>query len=699
MIKIDQSISIIEPYFDGGDSYTNHNKYSYILQYAVEGNLEVSQNWDSGVIKLSAEGEGFLERKINAEDVSGFDMLNVKACCPKSVRMKIYLDDVLIMDEFGINVLENYKAELKSDKVEKIRFHFINNSDASSTVNLYYLGVSRNEKVEVLYSGSWEGCIEDEISFVPYDDDVFPNKDADCFKSFDDKKLKYTYLEEKRIAEEALKIEPEQFISKTTAFGYRKENPFADKAEALAFIGMSEKNPDMIKMACRYALSVAACTYWCADSMEEIPTATWHHRSFEEASMCSLVSMVISICGNSLTWHGRNILYQAIIMKGLPRIEADFMTMEYIYKMNQGLAFMSGYIRALVCLSHQYPRYEARIFEAEKIMAEMLDNAQNSDGSTDEGAGYWQYTFWSALKSIVIFAKHRGMTLKAYIGDRFKSTSDFGLFLLDKSGKMLPYNDCKAGYYIPFMCKCFYMLTGDERWATVYNKSDVLSLGIDNILYNEKIPNVNAEILKECEEFKGVGLLSVCRGNMRIFCVSGKSNATHCHADKGSFMLYSADKPLLCDAGGGVYGTADSAMSYETRLHNAAMPMSSGKPMCQKKGAEVKGEYSYEYKNGILSWRSDQTSAWDSSVVKKNVREIYSEDEREYVITDVFEFSEPMNVAVNFCIADKESVEILPCGEYSSIEYLGDEKMSRMMIISNKAEKVKMVTRVKVVSR
>lgn len=698
MIKTDQSISIIEPYFDGGDSYTNHYKYSYILQYAVKGDMEISQNWDSGIITLLPKGEGFLERKIKEENVSEFDMLNVKACCPKNVKMKIYLDDVLVMDEFGVNNIENYKSKLKQEKISKISYHFINNSDESAKVNLYYLGVSKNKKSELLYSGEWEGCIENEISFVPYDDDVFPSKDADCFKAaFEDEKLRYTYQEEKRIAEEALNIAPEQFISKTTSFGYRKENPFAGRAEALAFIGMTEKNPDMIKMACRYALSISACTYWCADAMEEIPDSTWHHRSFEEASMCYVVSMVISICGNSLTWHGRNILYQAIIMKGLPRIEADFMTMDYIYKMNQGLAFMSGYIRALVCLSHQYPRYEGRIDEAEKLMTEMLDNAQNSDGSTDEGAGYWQYTFWSALKSIVMFAKHRGLTLKEYIGDKFKRTSDFGLFLLDKSGRMLPYNDCGANYYIPFLCKCFYMLTGDERWATIYNKSDVLTLGIDNILYNAEVTSTDTEILKECEEFKDVGLLSVNRGDIRIFCVSGKSNATHCHADKGSFMLYSGDKPLLCEAGGGAYGTADGAMVYETKFHNAAMPMKDGKVMCQKKGGEIKAEYSYEYKNGSFSWKSDQTETWDSSIVRKNVREIYSDDEKEYIITDIFEFFEPMSVAVNFCIVDTEAVEIIPCIEYDTIEYFDDENMRRMMIVSDKAEKVKMVTRIKII--
>lgn len=146
MIKTDQSISIIEPYFDGGDSYTNHYKYSYILQYAVKGDMEISQNWDSGIITLLPKGEGFLERKIKEENVSEFDMLNVKACCPENVKMKIYLDDVLVMDEFGVNNIENYKSKLKQEKISKISYHFINNSDESAKVNLYYLGVSKKQK-------------------------------------------------------------------------------------------------------------------------------------------------------------------------------------------------------------------------------------------------------------------------------------------------------------------------------------------------------------------------------------------------------------------------------------------------------------------------------------------------------------------------------------------------------------------------
>lgn len=701
MIKADEVNSIIEPYFDGGDSYTNHHKYSYILRYSYNGGIDLSQGWDSGVIRIMPNGEGTLERKIREEDISDFDMLTLKMTCPKEVKFTVCINGETIFDEYGTDMLDNYKAPINQNTISEISYHFENETDEPRVVNLYYLGVMKDRKTEPLYKGDWEGCIEEEMSFVPYDNDVFmPGTLEKIRQGLSDEKMRIAYENEQKTALEALEVEPEQFISKTTGAGFRKGGPFLARAEALAFVGMTEKNTDMIRMACRYALSMAACSYWCSDIMEEIPNCTWHHRSFDEKDACDVMSRIISICGNSLTWHGRNILYQALIMKGLPRIEADFMTMDYIYKMNQGLAFLCGYVKALICLSHQYPRYEKRIAEAEDFLSEMLENAQNSDGSTDEGAGYWQYTFWSALKSIEPLARHRGMSLKEYIGEKFEKTSEFGLFLLDKSGKTLPYNDAGAGYYIPYMSKCFYMLTGDERWAKAYNRSDCKTLGIDNILYDVEVPDKDCEIRKEYNEFKDVGLVGVCRDDIQLLCVSGKSNVTHCHADKGSFMLYLGETPLLTDCtNSGGYGSSAGAMIYETRFHNAAMPVSDGREMCQNRGENVKAEYSCKYENGIFDWTSDQTNTWGCGIVKKNTRRIYSETADKYVITDMFEFGEPMSIKVNFWIKNEDLVEVIPISEYENIEYVEALGMKRMIITSKKAQCVTIVSEVKIKRR
>jgi len=700
MIRADDLHSIIEPYFDGGDSYIGHHKFSYIMQYEVCGDIELSQNWDSGSIKVFDKGSGSLHRSIYKNNISEFDTVTLKMSCPENVQVKLYFDDMLVLDVTGTGKLDLYESPIKMNSVQKIKYVIANSAETDNIIGLYYVGVSKKQAVKLpRYEGEWEGCIEENISFEPYNDDVLTRQLADkILGMLNEEPYKSIYENEKNTALLAMKNEPEQHISKMISECFRGKMNFCVEIEALAFVGIVEKNADMIRMACRYALSMSACEYWGCDIMEEIPTCVWHHRSFNESSACGCMAFVISLCGNSFTWHGRNVLYQSIIMKGLPRLEADFMTMDYIYKMNQGIAFMCGYIKALICLCHEYPRYERRLAEAEELFCEMLEKAQNPDGSTNEGAGYWQYTFWSAIRCIVPIAKKKNLSLYDYIGEKFRKTSDFGLFLIDKTARMLPYNDSGRGYYIPYMSKCFYLLTGDERWAFSYHSSDIKNLGIDNILLDVDIPKTHPVMIKEFEAFDDAGLVSVCRDDIRIVCVSGESNATHCHADKGSFMLYLGEKCVLIDRVGSGYDKAGANFIHDTEFHNTAVPIIKGKALSQKTGDGVRADFKYEYKNGVFRWESDQTALWDSSLVKKNIRTIYSEKPSEFIITDEFEFTEPTSVSVNFHQQESDLINIEPLSEYLDIKHTIDVNnnvnVDRMSYITKKGLTVEFISKI-----
>ena len=699
MIRADEFNSIIEPYFDGGDSYTGHHKYSYIMQYESSGSISLSQQWDSGNIKIGANGKGSISRNIYKSDISLYNSVTLKMTCPKEIKIKLFFDNTPVLETFGTGKLDLYKAPVNKNSVECIKYEIINESEHESEISLYYLGVSRENETQIpLYDGEWEGCIEQNISFIPYNDDVMTRDKAnEILKKLDTEPYKSIYEAQRITAQKAMEDIPEKHISKMISECFRGKMNFCGEIEALSFVGMVEKNADMIKMACRYALSLAACTYWGCDIMEEIPVCVWHHRSFNEGCACGSLATAISLVGNSLTWHGRNILYQALIMKGLPRLEADFMTMDYIYKMNQGISFMSGYIKALVALSHEYPRYEKRLDEAEELFLEMLDYAMNPDGSTNEGAGYWQYTFINVISCVAALSKRRN-GIKNDILEKLKKTSDFGLFMLDSSAKTLPVNDCSSSYYIPYMCKYFYTVTGDERWAYVYNQSDITLLGMDNILMPVDIPKVSPVMHKEFEAFNDAGLVAVCRDGIRLICVSGDSNETHCHADKGSFLLYFKDKQLLCDRGTLRYDMAGANLVKDSEFHNCAVPVVDGKALSQKRADGLRADYKYEYKNGIFTWTSDQTMLWDSSLVKKNIRTIYSENKDEFIITDKFKFTTPTAVSINFHRADETSVDISTISEYKDIQYHVDDKIHRLSYITNEALNISFTTKIKVIT-
>ena len=104
--------------------------------------------------------------------------------------------------------------------------------------------------------------------------------------------------------------------------------------EDIAFVGLVEQDEAMMRMACRMALSLCCCTNWCEGVMGAFPGTTWHHRSFTEERIGVGCLKVLDWAGGMLTWHGRNLIYDSIIMKSLPRLDADVKTMDYIWNMN-----------------------------------------------------------------------------------------------------------------------------------------------------------------------------------------------------------------------------------------------------------------------------------------------------------------------------------------------------------------------------
>lgn len=280
MIKINDNISIIEPYFDGGESYKEHQKYACIRQYNAEGAIKVYQIWDSAVVFVPSGESGIIKREIAPLDVHDYCEAVCKIACPQKNYIDFYINGEMVSQAEGTSGVDTYTFPIAVDEINNISYRFRNADERDSEIKLYYFAVRKNERITPIYSGNWEGCFS-EISFELYTDEYLTGdllqKIPELIK---EEPYKSIYASEKAIALEAMETEPEKFIGRVIGEGFRKKNYFIDELGALAFIGISEKNEKMITMACRYALSLCACTYWCSDIMEEAPSCTWHHRSF-----------------------------------------------------------------------------------------------------------------------------------------------------------------------------------------------------------------------------------------------------------------------------------------------------------------------------------------------------------------------------------------------------------------------------------
>ncbi len=281
-------------------------------------------------------------------------------------------------------------------------------------------------------------------------------------------------------AEKDMRLNPEAEVGRLVPwplriFGRKRDlskTMTAGVMERLAFVGLIDQNMDMSVMAARMALSASHCEHWCESPMGVFPGSTWHHRSFTEEVYARACALVLDWAGFCFTPHGKQIVRDAIIMKGLPRMESDFKRMEYIRHMNQGIVFSSGRIIGALSLLPAHPRYRSLVEEAERDLHEMIDDYVRPDGGTLEGIAYWNYTFSTSMPVFYALARYHGQSFKEYATPSLIKTGDYALGMLSITGDgttYLPVNDAHADQRLSRgLVAAYCRLSNRPEWPNLY---------------------------------------------------------------------------------------------------------------------------------------------------------------------------------------------------------------------------------------
>ena len=707
---INEAETVLEAYFDGGESYPEHEKYSLLPKYKVTPEGALKQWWASFFVTINPNEVVFIERECDI-DISDYDIMRLFVNSSKKVNIKLICNGIEIFSENGSDGFSLLKGEIKDRALKSIRYELTNMGEITECVDLFYLGTEnkamkeRRDNRKTPYNDEWEGCFLETPEIGLHSDILLASQVSEKL-NYEPFKTDYKLMKE--LADKLMKTTPEELIGPTINKIMRAPIHFHDEMCVLSFVGYVEKDAAMLRMACRYMLSLAHSGTWnCDPSMEGLAGATWHGRSFNVMNSCVALGIAMEFSGSLLSWHGKNIIYDAIIMKGLPRMEADFMTMEYIRHMNQGIAFSYGYIFALLTLIKKYPRYKVRLTEAENTLNEMLETCINKDGGVFEGAGYWQYTVLSYLLSAVLIANYKKISLKDYVGDRLNKTAEFGLAMLTDNGKMIPVGDASAAEYLPFISSTFSKLTNDDRWKNIFNiyaeakrdKQELLGCNLHTIYFtaadvtDKPICNNNDHF----SVFPDTGYTSINREGIRFFGVSG-SSFSHCHSDKGHFMIYKEGEPLIIDRGICDYSLPNGKIMSASDMHNLLIPENDkGISYNQYTGSDYGAKLiRSEYNNNEFIWETDNIGVWDSSVVKKCVRRVVSNEPNIFIITDEMEFTEPTTCSFRLNMYDNSGLTVEPIGwkpEKTEYKIFGtDAKLKPVYQLRLYAEKSKLVS-------
>ena len=700
VIPAGENLAIIQPYYDGGESYTNHHKYSLLRNYLSQPQNAAVQEWDGIWIRIAEKGETVFEApKMTPIDIEHFERFVLSSKISTGVRIQLYCNGELVLDEMSNGKKGKTFGKATSIKtVESLKYVFTNENNAAASARLYYLGVSRSERMKKNpFTPEWEGFFADQPNDSLYDDAFLTEQELDALRNKikTDEYFALMYQETKENCMNRLVDEPEKLIG-------RDVSNFHISLMDMVLIGQIEKDTELLKKTCRYALSIASCEYWTNDAeREKTSMTTWSGRAFTESDTAADVAAVISLAGGLLTWHGRHYLYDKIIMKGLPRIEADLLTVDYIYHMNQGVVFLSGYVAALSVLVKEYPRYAIRLREAEEKLDEMLSNSFEEDGSSTEGATYWLFTVMKYLTAAYSISRYKKVSLKDFIGNKLNVISNYGISVMDENAELIPFNDSHWHQSVgPFVACMLYDITGDERWAKVYYLAKGGKPGIHLIMMSKvNVPVTDVSIVHPFYHAEVSGYTQVYRKGIHFIATGGPSNSTHAHEDKGSFIIYKNGRmiaPDCCDS----YEIANAADLYMSRFHSLATPQIGGKPIRELRGDGYSAPIEKaEYKDGSFTWRCDLSGIWDTDKVIRNIRTVTSDQPDEFIICDDFEFTEPVSVDFRLNVRDKNSFTVLPINwqvakeSYEKIYENGEQNAYQIVLQSEAKRELKLVTK------
>ena len=674
--RINYAEAIIEPFFDGSDSSRPHNRISPLTHYDIKCSdpaaVTAVQNWCGVRVSMQAGAKRSVEMTRPCDvDISDFDLFRVfgtvAADVYQTIRAKIDGTWVtLCAREPGQDAAAQHDYPIHGRRLEGLTLLLESDGQKDCGVQYLWLGLSNAqrqlemEKRHSEFTPDWPDMLVEDGTFEPQIGIMFGAEDVEALRArVHSGALKPLYDAFLTETEEYLTWEPEKDIgtyiphpdNRWTAERDLHKKDTSYQMGALAFAGLIEKRADMMKMAVRMALSAAHCEYWTESIMGALPGCVWHHRSFTEEIYCRGCAQVLDWAGGFLTPYAREILVEAIAMKGLPRIESDFKRQEYIRGMNQGVVFSSGRVFGLMACAHFYPRYRAQVLEAERDLKEMIENYIMPDGGTPEGPGYWNYTFSQIMPILYLLSRFHGEPFNSMLTPALEKTGRYALSMLSclgDGGGVIAFNDAGHGTrYSADLMASFYALTGQEDYLRLaaINLRHTAGTPYLFIIVPDSLPEVEALVREGFFNFPAIGQTHIIRGSrdfdrsgLNFYC--GLADVGHYHMDKGSIVLEAAGEELLIDRGVLNYAHPDSLLCGMPEYHNLLMPELSGVRPRQKPTRDGARLVSASWENGVFAAEGDVTKAWDDKRILKDTRRIESDSPETFTIIDDMLLSE-----------------------------------------------------------
>jgi hypothetical protein len=591
-IPINTAEAIIEPFWDPGLSGLD----KWTISPGHDWGLEVKQNWAAVDFEWASRPEKGpalqMYRDFNV-DCSDYDCLLVRMAGPEKSVLRITattdLGEFVYTSEPAFGNATEHRLDLRGAKlIKKLVLEVVTGAEGSGAGWFYWIGLQNTEQLNH-YMSLWD------YSQIRWDKHI---KKADQISKFRPRYgifLNATELEELRKQDEqaikengqsrysqqaapAHSYHPEKGIHEFVDSGgsNRGHGRARDQSQArlsgnpdLAIAGLVLRDPESLRMAARYALSLALSEKWDTGFMSHFPTSPWEDRAFRRSYTAQDIAMILDLAGEVFTETGRNYLMRRLAEEGIGPINYVTWRHEYIFHCNQLAYFNTGRMYAYLVLEREWPRVKPYTDLAYQDAVNNLQTVIQPDGGTLEGPGYFNPIARENYKAIKYYARARSLNISELIPDVLKSTANYAAAVASTTAEdAIAICDSGSSFRSDTL-KILSELMPDSYWTTMYNK---LLLRDSRQPLAQKGPALPAFI-----SLPDTGYIASTRylGNQRVklLIMGHKAGADHTHEDKGSFVLEFANQAFAMDLGICEYDDPIHAVYKHCQRHNMLVPV------------------------------------------------------------------------------------------------------------------------------
>lgn len=390
-----------------------------------------------------------------------------------------------------------------------------------------------------------------------------------------------------KAANDASKLTPESMISGYINFWDdtrynrdRDHGKYLIKNGVFACVtGALMRDESLMRLAARYAMSIAVSRFWDTSMICCFPGGTFEHRAFVQSLCCYDLSLILDMAGELFTDTAKALIHRRIAESGVGQINYVTWRHEYIFNCNQLAWFSPGRMMGYAALQSVMPRVKRYFDIACDDLVESTNQTVLSDGGYSEGPTYFTCVGRDTNLSLYIYARARGLDYAGIIPEAIRRTGRFAeiYFSTDEARDVIPTCDALAVLSLEYLAFMATVLP-DSQWVRIYRKAVAHAGGPDTLMtmkLDMNIPLTAPEpahftILPEMRimaSYRKLGGLPV-----KVLVMGNRAGAGHAHEDKGSFVLEFAGQTFATDPGTCDYSSPYSLLYTQCQYHNMLIP-------------------------------------------------------------------------------------------------------------------------------